>query len=264
MKALAVSPTPDSVPRALSPWPALPGIAHGFLGRTGGVSEGTFAALNLSRMVGDSSEAVDENWRRVRALFGAPSQVALVRQVHGSEIHLATRESARTRPDGDGIVTAERGIIVGVLTADCVPILMIDTRARVAGAFHGGWRGVLAGIAEAGVRSMVSAGADRSRIRVALGPSIGACCFEVDAELAESFVREIEGAGAYRNPGRPGKAYLDLRGIVAHQLRGAGVEAHAITHAGPCTRCAAEEYFSRRAAGGAVTGLQLSFVGFEP
>lgn len=252
------------MPSLLAPWPETAGVTHGFFGRTGGVGEGAFATLNLSRMVGDSADAVEENWRRARRFIGLDLQVAMVRQVHGNAVHMVTRESAKARPDGDGMVTTERGIALGVLSADCVPILMIDTQGHVAGAFHAGWHGVLAGIPGIGIRAMLSVGASLPRIRVALGPSIGPCCFEVDVQLADRFVREVEGAGAYRREGRPGKAYLDLRAIVARQVFRAGVRPGAVTLAGPCTRCGAGEYFSRRAAGGAVTGLQLSFVGFEP
>lgn len=250
-------------PPVLVPWPDLRGVVHGFLGRLGGVSRGPFASLNLSYLVGDDRGAVDENWNRARRIIGESCAVATVRQVHGNDVRLVTRECAGAPPEGDGMVTAERGIILGILTADCVPILMIDAEARVACALHAGWRGTIAGIAGIGVRSMLEAGADPARIRAALGPSIGWCCFEVDAELADSFELEVEGAGEHVRPGRPGKAYLDLRGIVAHQLRERGVRSEAIIHMGPCTRCAHGSYFSRRSVGGAVSGLQLSVIGFE-
>lgn len=248
----------------LLPWDDMPDVAHGFFGRAGGVSTGPFSSLNMSYRVGDDRSAVDENWRRVGALIGASSPMAMVNQVHGNEIHLATSERVGERPQGDGMVTAEPGIMLGILTADCVPVLMFDTEARVAGALHGGWRGTIAGIATRGIRSMVAAGADPKRIRVALGPSIGWCCFEVGTDVAQRFEREVEGVAPHLRPGRPGKAYLNLRSILADQLQRAGVRADAIIKAGPCTRCDAEHYFSRRAAGGAISGLQLSFIGFAP
>jgi copper oxidase (laccase) domain-containing protein len=96
-----------------------------------------------------------------------------------------------------------------------------------------------------------------------LGPSIGPCCFEVDAELAERFMRTIPHAHDHARAGRQGKAYLDLRGIIRGQLECRGLVPDAITSVGPCTRCANDTYFSRRGAGGAVTGLQMSFIGFE-
>ncbi len=160
------------------------------------------------------------------------------------------------------MVTAAAGVVLGILTADCVPILMLDADNKIAGALHAGWRGIIAGIVAAGVNAMAELGARRSGIAVAMGPSIGPCCFEVEADLSQRFAREIEIAPYNCRPGRPGKAYLDLRGILRDQFAHAGVRSDAILSVGPCTRCASAQYFSRRAAGGAITGLQLSFVGF--
>jgi hypothetical protein len=109
---------------------------------------------------------------------------------------------------------------------------------------------------------MIVAGARRDRICAAIGPAIGPCCFEVDAELAEEFTRQIPVATAFTRLGRLGKAYLDLRSIVRSQLEAAGLNPQDIRTVGPCTRCSPEDYFSRRAAGGAVTGLQISYIGF--
>ena len=115
---------------------------------------------------------------------------------------------------------------------------------------------------DAGVHAMVQLGADASDIRAAMGPSIGQCCFEVDAELGERFSSEIEGARNHMRTGRPGKAFIDLRAVVRDQLERAGLAAANIASVGPCTRCASDRFFSRRAAGGKTTGLQMSFVGF--
>ena len=120
--------------------------------------------------------------------------VARLNQVHGNDVHAATRDTAGLRPAGDGIVTAEPGVMLGIFTADCVPILMVDAKRKIAGALHAGWRGVIADIARAGVHAMVQLGARASDIRAAMGPSIGQCCFEVDAELGDRFSNEIEGA----------------------------------------------------------------------
>jgi len=160
------------------------------------------------------------------------------------------------------LVTAMPGVVLGTFTADCVPVLLAATERDVIGALHAGWRGTLAGIAGAGVRAMVRQGARASAIRALLGPSIGPCCYEVDDELARRFERRFERAHTHVHPSdRAGKAYLDLRGIVADQLAVAGLERAAIQKVGPCTRCESERYFSRRAAAGSVTGLQLSFIG---
>jgi len=161
------------------------------------------------------------------------------------------------------MVTDVPGIVLAIFTADCVPVLMVDTETGSVGALHAGWRGTLAGIASEGVRTMAALGARSHRIRVALGPAIGICCFEVDAELAERFVSHVPTAATCWRPGRPGKKHLDLRGIVRLQLQEGGVAASSIVDIGPCTRCNSDRFFSRRAAGGAPTGLQMSFIGFE-
>jgi YfiH family protein len=235
---------------------------HGFLGRTGGASTGAYATLNLGQFVGDDAAAVAVNWDRVRAQFGDGSVFARVNQMHGAAVRLVTREDAALRPPADGMVTREAGVMLAVFTADCVPVLMVSERARVAAALHAGWRGVIGQIAREGVTAMEQFGAHPGDISAALGPSIGSCCFEVDADLADRFAREVAGAGRHCRAGRPGKAYLDLRAIVRDQLVAAGLEPAAIQSVGPCTRCAADRFFSRRAAGGVTTGLQMSFVGF--
>jgi purine-nucleoside/S-methyl-5'-thioadenosine phosphorylase / adenosine deaminase len=262
LEDLAAVSRPAPAPPVVRAWHDAP-VVHGFAGRQGGVSTGPFATLNVSYQVGDEREHVDENWRRVGVLIGRASRVARLKQVHGAVVHTVGIGGASAAPRGDGLVTAESGVVLAVLTADCVPILMFDPKRRIAGALHAGWRGILAGIVVAGVGAMERLGADPARVRAALGPSIGPCCFEVDTKLAGRFGREIAGSDRYRRPGRPGKAYLDLRAIVSDQLLRAGVRAEAVTMAGPCTRCAGERYFSRRAAAGGITGLQLSFIGFR-
>lgn len=250
----------SAVPR-LEPWRES-GLVAGFLGREGGVSTGAFASMNLAELIGDDPAHVAENWRSLRASLAPELIFARLRQVHGNEVVVVTHANAGERPRADAMVTREAGIVLGIFSADCVPVLLSAPREHVCAAIHAGWRGVIAGIAGAGVRAMNSLGAAPGSIRAALGPSIGPCCFEVDRELADRFVAEVPGSGRHRREGRPGKAYLDLRAIVRDQLIAAGVAPDAIESVGPCTRCAADRYFSRRAAGGAVTGLQLSFVGF--
>ena len=188
---------------------------------------------------------------------------AQLKQVHGKAIStIGPRIDADPRPEADGLVTALDGVVLCIVTADCVPVLLADTERGVIGALHAGWRGTLAGIAGAGVRAMVRQGARANAIRALLGPSIGPCCYEVDDDLARRFERRFERAHIHVHPSdRAGKAYLDLRSIVADQLAVAGLERAGIERVGPCTRCESTRYFSRRAAGGAVTGLQLSFIG---
>jgi len=253
--------TDSSRVEVLRAWPDA-SICHGFIGRSGGASTGTFASMNLSYWVGDDERTVDANWNRLRREMPELKLVARLNQVHGNEVHAATRDTAALRPAGDGLVTAEPGVMLGIYTADCVPILMVDSKRKIAGALHAGWRGVIADIASAGVHAMSQLGARASDISAAMGPSIGPCCFEVDAELGDRFIREIEGAIRHTRAGRTGKAYIDLRAIVRDQLERAGLAPENISSVGPCTRCASARFFSRRAAGGKTTGLQMSFVGF--
>ena len=269
-------------PHVLTAWD-LPGLVHGFCGRTGGVSTGPFATFNLAGWVGDAPDAVAENWRRWHLLH--PNlPVVRVRQVHGNLVHridssrICSPDDQRPAvgPEGDGMVAVDAGLALGIFTADCVPILMVDAERRVVSALHAGWRGTLAGIAVEGVHAMVALGARPASIRAALGPSIGLCCFEVDAALAETFAREIPDAAAHSRNGnlpsetpaersvRPGKAYLDLRAILRLQLEREGLNPASISSVGPCTRCANDLYFSRRGAGGVTSGLQMSLIGFTP
>jgi YfiH family protein len=256
-----IIPSAADAPLALTAW-EIPGLVHGFCGRAGGVSTGPFASFNLAEWVGDEAGAVAENRRRWDARY--PNlRIARLIQVHGKLVRQIDTTHDGTRREGDGMVTATPGIALGVFTADCVPILMVDAEARVVGALHAGWRGTITGIAGEGVRAMAAIGARPHALRAALGPSIGPCCFEVDAELAERFMRTIPHARDHARAGRQGKAFLDLRGIIRGQLECGGLVPDAITSVGPCTRCADDTYFSRRGAGGAVTGLQMSFIGFE-
>ena len=255
-----IPPAPAAPPFALTAW-EIPGLVHGFCGRAGGIGTGPFATFNLAEWVGDEPGAVAENWRRWDARY--PNlRVARLAQVHGKRVRQIDFTHDGKRREGDGMVTAAPGIALGVFTADCVPILMVDAERRVAGALHAGWRGTLAGIAGEGIRAMVALGARPSAIRAALGPSIGICCFEVDARLAEEFATQVPGARKHSRTGKPGKAYLNLRAIIHGQLEHEGLAATSIVKVGPCARCANDLYFSRRSAAGATSGLQMSFIGF--
>jgi len=257
------APSTSSTIPILAAWDA-PQLAHGFLGRIGGVSIGPYATLNLASKVGDERAHLDENWRRLRAVIFRSSDddpIARCFQVHGRSVHIVTRENCLQKPKADGMVTAEPGVILGVMSADCVPILMADANCTIVGAIHAGWRGVIAGIAEEGVRAMEGLGARPREIRAALGPSIGQCCFEVDEDLAHRFGREVGGSERHTRLGRPGKSHLDLRGIITDQLMRAGLSRESIVNVGPCTKCANDRFFSRRA--DPSSGLQLSFIGIR-
>jgi polyphenol oxidase len=230
--------------------------------RAGGSGIGPFCSFNLADWIGDDPAAVRANWRRWRAAYPR-LRVARLSQIHSNKVYTISSDSPESRPPGDGLVTALTGIAVAVFTADCVPIIMVDSNAGVAAALHAGWRGTLANIAAEGVRAMVNLGAMAQQILAALGPSIGPCCFEVGSEVADQFFHLIPDSSAFSHSGDGGKVYLDLRAIIRAQLGRAGLAPTAISDVGPCTRCANDRFFSRRGAAGAITGLQMSFVGFD-
>ncbi|MBV8451835.1 MAG: laccase domain-containing protein, partial [Deltaproteobacteria bacterium] len=180
----------------------LPRLVHGFVTRQGGVSRGLYYSFNLAEGVGDDPNAVSANWARWHAVHPRV-RLARLQQVHGNRVHPIGSAYNSEHGIGDGMVTGVPGIALAIFTADCVPVLMTDDETGIAGALHAGWRGTLADIASEGVSAMAALGARSHRIRVALGPSIGRCCFEVDAELAERFVLHIPAAAACRRSGRP-------------------------------------------------------------
>ena len=243
-------------------WETIPDLVHGFLGRRGGVSRGSFAELNLSYRVGDRAEPVQENWRRASAEAGGMRR-AHMRQVHGDRV--VTVDAATTDAgEADAMVTTVATTVLGVLTADCVPILLVAPRHHVVAAVHAGWRGTLAGVAQRAVRHIAQTfGTPVTELRAALGPAIGGCCYEVDRDIADA-VEHTWGRmpKAVRRDGGT-KAMLDLRRANATILESIGVRPAHILSVGPCTRCTAAAYFSHRAARGP-TGRQWSFIGWRP
>jgi len=247
-------------------------LIHGFCGRGGGVSRGTFSELNLSFHVGDVSTAVQENWRRVTAATDDVAHFTTMQQVHGA--HVRRVDHATTDAgEADALVTHLSGIALSVLTADCVPILIVAPRSRVVAAVHAGWRGTVVGIVQRVVHVLQEEyGLAPQDLHAALGPAIGGCCYEVGGDVTrelEERCGSIAGAILARNSA---KAWLDLRRVNAALLVRAGVPQRHIIPIGPCTRCAVSEYFSYRAAnrgpsgtatGVAATGRQLSFIGWR-
>lgn len=211
-----------------------PGYAIAFSTRLGGVSEGPYASLNLGRLTGDDVERVDENRRRVCAAVGADEQrLALNRQVHSTLVHRA-EAGARGRP-GDGLWTDEPGLPILAMAADCLPVALARAgEARAAAVLHAGWRGLLAGIVAEGVRTL------GGRVRAAVGPAIGPCCYEVGPEVAEPF------AAAFGHDVLRGRN-LDLRVAAERALRAAGVDE--ILQVDLCTACHPDLFFSHRRTG---------------
>ena len=214
-------------PRIQSPLLAgLPAIAHGFFTRRGGVSSGIYASLNCGPGSGDDPAAVAENRRRAAAALRQGCDAPLsVHQVHGNTAIYATAPwPGEERPRADAMVTDRPGLVIGVLTADCAPVLMADPEAGIVAAAHSGWKGALAGIVEATVAVMESRGARRENIYAAIGPCIGPRSYEVGPEFPGRFDDpDIERAAFFRPAATPGKWLFDLPGFAAFRLRQAGI-----------------------------------------
>ncbi len=246
-------------------WDAIPDLAHGFCGRRGGVSRGAFAELNLSLRVGDAPEAVQENWRRM-TVAGDGLRFVTMAQVHGTRV-VAVEDATTDAGEADAMATRAAGLLLSVLTADCVPILLVAPAHHVMAAVHAGWRGTVGGIAARTVLHLERRfGVGPEAISAALGPAIGGCCYEIDGQIVDELERRWGAMPTAIHRTRGTKPLLDLRRANATLLARAGVPTARITSVGPCTRCAAADYFSHRAAisvAGHATGRQLSFIGWH-
>jgi purine-nucleoside/S-methyl-5'-thioadenosine phosphorylase / adenosine deaminase len=228
---------------------ALAGVRHAFFTRQGGASGGCYASLNGGIGSRDSAAHIAENRARMAAALGVePGRLVTAYQVHSPEVVVAeTPWALAARPRADGIVTRIRALAIGVTTADCAPILFADPQARVIGAAHAGWRGALAGIAEATVAAMERLGAARKEIRAALGPMIRQRNYEVGPDLIDRFAAEDPASKCHFVPAsRDGYALFDLAGYIAARLRRAGVR-H-IEDLGLCTYADPALFFSYRRA----------------
>ncbi len=218
---------------------------HGFFTRIGGVSDGIYRGLNVGLGSNDIRENVVENRLRVSRWFGvAPDRLATVHQVHSPDVVAVDERYDGTRVEADGLVTATPGLILGVLTADCGPILFCDPEARVAGAAHAGWKGALYGVLENTIAAMERLGARRERIAASLGPSIGPRNYEVGPEFVERFLAVDKDYERYFTPSdKPGHAMFDLPGLTTDRLTKAGVSAESLDL---CTYPDEERFFSYR------------------
>jgi YfiH family protein len=244
--------------------PLLDPAPHGFFTRRGGVSRGAFAALNCSLSGQDDPEAVAENRARAaRALGHAPAALSGLFQVHGTAV--VTVEAPippDARPEADALVTNRPGLLLGIVTADCAPVLLLDAEAGVAGAAHAGWRGALAGVLEATVAAMEALGARRAAIRAAIGPCIGQAAYEVGPDLRDAVLaRDAADARFFAEGRREGRFQFDLSGYCAARLAAAGLGA--VSDASACTLSDDARFFSHRRrtlSGGGPIGHQLSAI----
>lgn len=225
----------------------VPGLAHGFFTREGGVSTGVYGSLNVGLGSADDRDAVLENRARVAARLGvARSGLAMPYQIHSPDV-VTVRESwgPGLGPKADAVVTAEPGVAVGVSTADCGPILFADGEARVVGAAHAGWKGAFGGVIEATLASMTALGARADRVVAVLGPTISAAAYEVGPEFVDRFLAADPANDRWFVPSdRPGHAMFDLPGYILSRLAAAGV-AHAES-LGLCTYGDEARFFSFR------------------
>jgi YfiH family protein len=201
---------------------ALPNIQHGFFGRGGGVSEGVYASLNCGPGSKDDPARVEENRARVTAALAGGSLITLA-QIHSPVVHVVGKDW-QGRPEGDGLVTALPGRMLGIQTADCTPVLFADAEAKVIGAAHAGWKGALGGVLEGVIAAMESLGARRKQIAAAIGPTISQANYEVGAEFRDRFLASDSGYARFFIPsGKQGHFRFDLPRFVAARLAGAGI-----------------------------------------
>jgi len=217
-----------------TPWEQVSALRHGFLG---------------------AEESAGGSWEEVVARAGVPLPILTPRQVHGTQVLRA----ADGRPRADGLSTGRAGSLVGVVTADCMPVLLVDRQRHIAAAVHAGWRGAAAGVLEEAVAHLVAeSGGAAADLEAVVGPAVGGCCYEVGPQVVEAF-RARTGAltaEAWRAVGS--RHALDLRRAASCLLRAAGVTSVAVL--GPCTVCGPGYHSYRRDGAGA--GRQLSFVGW--
>jgi len=217
---------------------------HGFFTRKGGASSGIFAGLNCGTGSSDQTEVVAINRARATEAMGvAPDALVTVHQVHSARAVPVTGPLT-IRPEADAMVTATPGVLLGILTADCQPVLLHDAQANVIGAAHAGWRGAVDGVLEATLDAMETLGARRNRVIAVIGPTISQAAYEVGPEFLDRFRAEDDEATRFFANGKGDRMLFDLPGYGLHRLRAAGV-AHA-EWTGHCTYRDPERFYSFR------------------
>lgn len=236
----------------------VPGLRHGFSTRSGGVSRGIFASLNLGLNRGDDFENVYQNYQIFcRALDVDPAQCVFSKQVHRDDVKIVTAADAGSgllypqRYEADALVTNVPGIVLTIFSADCIPTLYYDPVTRCIGAAHAGWRGTALGIAAKTIRTMERIyGAEAKNIRAAIGPGISKCCFETSDDVPCAMHSALgSAADPYMVQEENGKWHVDLKGINAHFMKQVGVLEEHISISQECTACHTDLYWSHRIVG---------------
>jgi len=245
-----------------------PGVRHGFFGRHGGVSQGIYASLNCGYGSGDEAARVSEN--RARAMGEValdPANLVTAYQTHSRRVAVVDGPRGRTEaPEVDAMVTRRPGIALGILHADCAPVLFADAEAAVIGAAHAGWRGALEGVLESALEALQRQGADLSRVAAAIGPCIGQASYEVGPEFRARFIAAGEGNAEFfcAAPARERHFQFDLEGYVEHRLARAGVGRIERLRRDTCAESGA--FFSYRRCvldGGKDYGRNISLIALE-
>lgn len=204
---------------------SLGSVPHGFLGRRGGVSTGELEGLNVGYGSNDDHDAIDENRRRAVAAVLPGAELATVHQVHsGDAVYVERAWPQADRPHADAMVTDRPGILLGILTADCAPVLFADAESGIIGAAHAGWRGAVSGVTDATISAMIGLGARRDRIRATVGPCIAQQSYEVDEGFRLRFLDEDPDNQRFFKSGPSGKPHFALEGYVVSRLVAAGIE----------------------------------------
>ena len=245
---------------------ALAGVPHGFLGREGGVSTGVYASLNVGLGSQDDRAAVAENRRRAAAAVLPGAALVTVHQVHSAEAVIATQPFAdAARPHADALVTDRPGLLLGILTADCVPVLLADRAAGIVGAAHAGWKGALGGVTDSTIAAMERLGARRDHIAAAIGPCIARASYEVDALFRDRFCTADPANERFFADGRPGHHQFDIEAYVAARLAAAGLRT--VEALGLDTYAHEDRFFSYRRAthrGESDYGREFALIGLPP
>ena len=241
----------------------LAGVPHGFLGRRGGVSASLYASLNVGLGSNDERTAVTENRRRAGEAVLPGAQLVTLHQVHSADVVTATTPwPDDARPHADGVVTDRQGLLLGILTADCVPVLFADIERGVVGAAHAGWKGALGGVTDNIITAMIGLGARRDSIVTAIGPCIGRASYEVSDDFAKTFEQADSANERFFTGGKAGHHYFDIEAYVIHRLSAAGITR--IDPLGLDTYAEPARFFSYRRtchAGEIDYGRQISLIG---
>jgi hypothetical protein len=235
-------------------WPAPRSIKTLTTTRAGGFSVGCYESFNLGDHVGDSGEAVQKNRARLRASLALPTEPLWLKQVHGT--HVVNAQTATPGVTADGAWTDKRGVVLAVLTADCLPIFLCDKSGTRVALLHAGWRGLAAGVVESGVKALGAKGGD---LIAHLGPGIGPDAYEVGVDVRAAFVKDALRAEAAFRPSRDGHWWADVYALAWLKLRALGVEA--VTGGEHCTFEEKNKFFSYRRDG--VTGRMASLMWME-